>query len=90
MCLGFPGRVMAVDESGATVDMDGRRRRAATLLVPEVAVGDWVFVAAGTIIDRLDPAEAEMVRATLSEAIALEAAEASVPAEQEGRDVVAS
>ncbi|MEX1173312.1 MAG: HypC/HybG/HupF family hydrogenase formation chaperone [Chloroflexota bacterium] len=90
MCIGFPGRVVAVDAGGATVEMDGRQRRAATLLVPDVAVDDWVFVAAGTIVDRLDPTEAEMVRATLSEAIALEAAETSVPAEEEGRHVVAS
>lgn len=83
MCVAFPGRVIAVDTLGATVDTEGRERRASILLVPDVAIGDWVFVAAGTIVDRLDPEEAVMIRATLLEAIALEAAEASVAAGQE-------
>lgn len=82
MCVAFPGRVTEVDAIGATVDTEGRERRASTLLVPDVAVGDWVFVAAGTIVDRIDPDEAVMIRATLLEAIALEAAEASVSAGQ--------
>jgi len=75
MCVAFPGQVTEVDSVGATVDTEGRRRRASTLLVPDVAVGDWVFVAAGTIVDRLDPEEAQMIRATLLDAIAHEAAE---------------
>jgi hydrogenase assembly chaperone HypC/HupF len=83
MCIGFPGRVTAIDAAGATVDTEGRRRRASTLLMPDIAIGDWVLVAAGTIVDRLDPDEAEMIRATLLEAIALEAAETSVAAGQE-------
>jgi hydrogenase assembly chaperone HypC/HupF len=70
MCLGFPGRVLAVDASGAVVDLEGRRRRASTLLVPDVAVGDWVYVAAGTIVDRIDPAEAAAIRSTLLAAMA--------------------
>jgi hydrogenase assembly chaperone HypC/HupF len=58
MCLAFPGRVVAVDEAGALVETDGRRRRAATFLVPDLAVGDWVTVTAGTVLQRLEPAEA--------------------------------
>ena len=54
MCLGFPGRVVAVDPTGATVETDGRRRRANTLLAPDLAVGEWVYVSAGTVIERLD------------------------------------
>ena len=77
MCVGFPGRVVAVDELGATVEQEGRVRRASTLLIPDITPGDWVFVAAGSIVERLDPGEAEEIRATLLEAIALEASEAS-------------
>jgi hydrogenase expression/formation protein HypC len=84
MCVGFPGRVIDVDAFGATVEQEGRRRRASTLLVPDVAPGDWVFVAAGTIVDRLDPEEAGEIRATLLEAIALEEAEALGPAGHPG------
>lgn len=76
MCVGFPGRVVSVDELGATVDQEGRIRRASTLLIPEIAPGDWVFVAAGSIVERIDHEEAEEIRATLLQAIALEGAEA--------------
>ena len=47
MCLDFCALVV--------VDNEGRRRRASALLMPDVAVGDWVYVAAGTVIDRIDP-----------------------------------
>ncbi|MDH4142948.1 MAG: HypC/HybG/HupF family hydrogenase formation chaperone [Chloroflexota bacterium] len=83
MCIGFPGLVTAVDSMGATVDTEGRSRRASTLLIPDIAVGDWVFVAAGSIVDRLDPAEARQIRAMLLDAIALEKAEAGAPTKQE-------
>ena len=84
MCVGFPGTVVAVDEVGATVDQEGRLRRASTLLIPDIAPGDHVFVAAGTIVERLDPAEAELIRATLLEAIALEQAESETAARNGG------
>jgi hydrogenase assembly chaperone HypC/HupF len=84
MCIGFPGVVIAVDEIGATVDQEGRLRRASTLLIPDIAPGDHVFVAAGTIVERIDPDEAELIRATLLEAIALEQAEAEASAGKGG------
>ncbi|HLE78819.1 MAG TPA: HypC/HybG/HupF family hydrogenase formation chaperone [Candidatus Limnocylindrales bacterium] len=84
MCVGFPGTVVAVDEFGATVNQHGRLRRASTLLIPDIALGDHVFVAAGSIVERLDPDEAELIRATLLEAIALEQAEAEAPAPNGG------
>jgi len=69
MCIEVPGRVVEVDATGATILRDGRRRRASTLLIPDVQPGDWVFVAAGTIIERLDPGEASHITATLREAM---------------------
>ncbi|MBI2763573.1 MAG: HypC/HybG/HupF family hydrogenase formation chaperone [Chloroflexi bacterium] len=84
MCIGFPGTVVSIDEFGATVDQDGRLRRASTLVIPDISIGDQVFVAAGTIVQRLDPDEAELIRATLLEAIALEEAEAGAPARNGG------
>ncbi len=80
MCLEFPGRVVSVDASSATVDQEGRVRRASTLLFPDLKPGDWVFVAAGTVIQRLGPAEAESIRATLLDAIEITDAEARTPA----------
>lgn len=83
MCLGFPGLVVAVDTTGATVDTEGRRRRASTLLAPDLAVGEWVFVSAGTVIDRLAPEDVAFIRASLLAAMAPEPGGPSVPARQE-------
>jgi hydrogenase assembly chaperone HypC/HupF len=58
MCISFPGQVVGIDAAGAVVETRGRRRRASTFLIDDVAVGDWVAVAAGTIVDRLEPHEA--------------------------------
>lgn len=65
MCIAFPGLVLAIDPDGASavVETEGRRRRASTFLVPDLSVGDWVTVAAGTVVDRLTPEEAADVRA---------------------------
>jgi hydrogenase assembly chaperone HypC/HupF len=68
MCVGYPGLVVAVDPSGATVETDGRRRRANTLLVPDVAVGDWVLVSVGAVVDRVDPADAAFIRMSIDAA----------------------
>lgn len=72
MCIGFPGLVVAVDDAGAVVETDGRRRRASTLYLPETVVGDWVTVAAGTIVERLEPEAAADIAAVLRNAIDLE------------------
>jgi hydrogenase maturation factor len=61
MCITFPGEVVAVDGAHALVRSDGRLRRATTLALPEVAVGDRVIVAAGSIVSRLGPAEADEI-----------------------------
>ena len=69
MCIGFPGQVVALDGDVAIVETDARRRRATTIYLPDIAVGDWVTVAAGTIVDRLDPDEAAGIQALLRNAI---------------------
>lgn len=74
MCITAPGRVIQVDERGALIDLDGLARRASTLVVPDVVVGDWVIVGAGTILRRIDPAEA----IELAEAIAAAAGRTDV------------
>lgn len=58
MDIPSPGLVLAVDATGATVALDGRLRHASTMLVPDLAVGDQVLIAAGSVIRRLDPVEA--------------------------------
>ena len=66
--MAYPGQVVSIDAVGALIDTDGRRQRASLLLVPEVVVGDWVVVAAGAVINRLEPDEAFEVRALLDRA----------------------
>ena len=68
MCLAAPGLIVAIDPSGAIVETDGRRRRANTLILTDLAVGEWVYVAAGTVIERLAPDEAEAIRTTIDSA----------------------
>jgi len=68
MCVAFPGRVLEVADEIALVEIDHRRQRASLLLVPDVAVGDWVVVAAGTVLEILDPDEALQILALLNEA----------------------
>ncbi|HEU4672045.1 MAG TPA: HypC/HybG/HupF family hydrogenase formation chaperone [Candidatus Limnocylindrales bacterium] len=68
MCTPFPGRVTAVDAEGATVETDGTVRRATTLVVPDVRPGDWVLVASGAILRRLEPDDAREVVALLATA----------------------
>jgi hydrogenase expression/formation protein HypC len=72
MCIAFPGLVVEVDDLEAVVETEGRRRRASTLFLTDIAVGDWVTVVAGTIVERLDPDQAaeiqEILRATIATA----------------------
>jgi hydrogenase assembly chaperone HypC/HupF len=58
MCVAAPGEVIAVDADGADVVISGRTRRVARLLVPDVAVGEFVLVSSGMIVDRLSAEEA--------------------------------
>lgn len=65
MCLVAPGRVTAIEGGRATVDVDGRTRSINTLFDPDIRVGDWVIVAAGTILRRVEPADADQIQAAV-------------------------
>lgn len=69
MCIAFPGVVVAVDADGAIVETEGRRRRASTLYLRDIAIGDWVTVAAGTIVERLDRDQAADIQTILRAAM---------------------
>jgi hydrogenase assembly chaperone HypC/HupF len=68
MCIASPARVMSVADDFVLLDQDGRRSRASRLLVPELEPGDWVVVATGTVIQRLEPDLAADLIATLDRA----------------------
>jgi len=65
MCLSYPGVVLSVEPDGAIVRGQHRDYRASTALVADVAVGDHVVVAAGLILEKLEPEEAAEIRAFL-------------------------
>jgi hydrogenase assembly chaperone HypC/HupF len=68
VCIEFAARVVSREGDVAELDYEGERRSASALLVPDVAVGDWVYVAMGTIFERLDPIEAELTNQMLRNA----------------------
>lgn len=76
MCITFPGCIVAIDGTVATVEVEGHRRAASTLFVPDLNVGDWVSVAAGTITGRLEPGAAAEIAATIRDLHALARPEA--------------
>ena len=58
MCLGVPGRVVAVDGSCATVDFFGVRRQVRLDIVDQpVAPGDYILNHVGFAIRRIPEAE---------------------------------
>ena len=71
MCIAMPARILSIEADHAVVDIDGRVRRASMLRLPDVAVGDWALVAAGTVLRRLEPDEAaelgQMLRRAMTE-----------------------
>jgi hydrogenase assembly chaperone HypC/HupF len=66
MCLVSPGLVTAIDGSTASLDVDGRHRAASILLEPDVVVGDWVIVAGGAVLRRIDAPTAQAMRSALT------------------------
>jgi hydrogenase expression/formation protein HypC len=58
MCLAVPARVVELNGNTAIVDLDGIRKETSTLLLDEVAVGDYVLIHVGYALERIDPVEA--------------------------------
>ena len=82
MCITAPAQVVGLEHDGAIVEMAGRRRRASTTVVPDVAVGDWVIVGAGTVLRRLAPEAARELIQTIDRAAAQTTARARHPGGQ--------
>ncbi len=62
MCLGIPGKVVDIDDSGplrmGRVDFGGVRKEACLAYLPEVVLGDYVIVHVGFAISRVNEEEA--------------------------------
>ena len=53
MCLGIPMQVVEVDGAFAWCEGRGRRERLNTLLLVDIAVGDWVYAVLGQAREKL-------------------------------------
>ena len=68
MCLGFPGKLIEMDEFSAVVDIDGTKKEVSLMMLPdEVVLGDYVMVHAGFAIAKMQPEEAQKTLEALRE-----------------------
>ena len=72
MCLGVPGKIVAIDENAigmpmGRVSFGGVLKEVCLVYVPEAQVGDYVIVHVGFAISRVDEAEAQEVFRFLAE-----------------------
>ena len=54
MCLAIPSKIIKIEDSMATIDVEGVQRQASLMLVDDAQVGDYVIVHAGYAINKLD------------------------------------
>lgn len=80
MCIGLPMRVDAVEPGHARCTWRGETRRVRTALVGGAVAGDWLLVFLDSAVERLSPARAAEIDATLA---LLEAALGGAPADGE-------
>ena len=73
MCLAVPARVVELNGDNAIVDLDGIRKETSTVLLDEVAVGDYVLIHVGFALERIDPIEAAKTLKLFDELKALDA-----------------
>jgi len=61
MCIGFPGKIISIDQDNyAVIDISGTRREVCLDIIDEPAqVGDYVISHAGYAIHKIDPAAAK-------------------------------
>jgi len=54
MCLAVPSKIVKINDTIATVDVDGVTRETSLLLLEDAKIGDYVIVHAGFAISKLD------------------------------------
>ncbi len=75
MCLGIPGKVLAIDGLCATVDFFGVRKELRLDIVDEpVQVGDYVLNHVGFAIRRIPPEEVQETLALFDQILAVSGA----------------
>jgi hydrogenase expression/formation protein HypC len=74
MCIGFPGKIISIDEDNyAIIDISGTKREVCLDIVDEpVGIGDYVITHAGFAIHKINVELAQEKLAMLKELIANE------------------
>jgi len=67
VCLAVPAKLVSRSDRAAIADLHGNRVEISTVLVPDVAIGDWVLVHAGFAIQRLSDQEAQKTWSVLED-----------------------
>ena len=67
MCLAVPAKVVEINDQLASVEVQGVRRAASMMPLPEARVGDYVLVHAGFAMQIVDHEEAERIEALRAE-----------------------
>jgi hydrogenase expression/formation protein HypC len=67
MCLAIPMKIIDINGTIATAEVDGVTRQARLDLLPEAGVGDFILIHAGLAISRLDPEDAAETLALMRE-----------------------
>ena len=67
MCLAVPAKVVEIKDQLAAVELNGVRRAASLMLLPEAKLGDYVLVHAGFAMQIVDHEEAERIEALRAE-----------------------
>ncbi len=57
MCLAIPGKIVNIEGDNATIEYPGEKREA-KIIEGEYAVGDYVFVSAKIIVQKIPEKEA--------------------------------
>ena len=57
MCLAMPGKIIKIEGSEATIEYPGEQRTA-TIVDGDYSIGDYVFVSAQIIVQKLSEEEA--------------------------------
>lgn len=71
MCIGFPGKIISINENNyAVIDIAGTRREVCLDIIDEEAtIGDFVITHAGYAIHKIDPVTAHEKLQCLQEII---------------------
>jgi hydrogenase expression/formation protein HypC len=91
MCLGVPGKVVAIDGMNATVDFFGVRKELRLDIVDEpVSVGDYVLNHVGFAIRRIPPDEVQETLALFDQILDVTGAKADLMAEDVRNEIAAA